>query len=265
MGCGSSKLPAFPPPSLADWVLPLNPPDDSFQAVKIIPQPGMLGRHVAIYLPNDIDHPSFFISPFGKSFFSPNGGSYKCFRYVRVFDGTNEEVAEIKQDWQSLKTQQDLEAVGFEGGSLLHTAGAKKTLTVLRKINGMEDSSVKVHKLFDLNGLSTCEISNGYAIKEDETNRCETMYLDGNVIAYIFDKAVAMGGNGMVGQRGIGGGDDMMKYWKCPVGVYIKRDISETEMIRALTIIATANDRLIHDACVNIAGFGDDPFGSKDR
>ena len=54
MGCCMSKVPKFPESSIADGILPEIPPGgENFNAVKLIPQQGMMGNAVAVYLAKD--------------------------------------------------------------------------------------------------------------------------------------------------------------------------------------------------------------------
>jgi hypothetical protein len=135
MGCCSSKIPTFPPSSTADGIAPTSPPEEfDSQLVKFIPQSGMFGSAVAVYLPYDsTDAPSYF--------FQGSGGSFKLFKVT--MDG-KEVAAVIKQGWGISYGGLNIRTSGDMMGNNV-TTSAKKTLTVVTKLNGMEHK-VKVIK-----------------------------------------------------------------------------------------------------------------------
>ncbi len=248
MGCCSSKLPSFPPSSAADGIAPMSPPDEfDAQLIKFIPQPGMFGNAIGVYLPNDFDSPSYF--------FQPTGGSYKLFK--RVMED-KEEVCVIKSGWQSSDSKNHTDTFGNDVGN--YTTSAKKTLTVVTKLNGMEDK-VKVVKSYEQESGITVELDNGYSIQEKESqSQCVELTQNGNTIAHIYEKAGMMvpemgsGGGGGGGPSGLM--QNALAAMKAPVALYINRRLSETEMVKALTIIATANNRLIRTACLDLESGG---------
>jgi uncharacterized membrane protein YgcG len=221
----------------------------------------MFGSAVAVYLPYDsTDAPSYF--------FQGSGGSFKLFKVT--MDG-KEVAAVIKQGWGISYGGLNIRTSGDMMGNNV-TTSAKKTLTVVTKLNGMEHK-VKVIKEFKHASGSKVELNEGYSISSIAENKnknenntanqeCEELSLDGNVIAHIYENPMSKMPTGMsIGMPSAGGGamKDALAYLKAPIALYIKRNLSDTEMVRALTIIATANDRLISSARPDISSGGGHP------
>jgi hypothetical protein len=218
MGCGSSKPPIFPDPSVANCLLPHNPPDQHFQCIKLIPGASMFAGDVAIFFPNDFDHPSFFIRP--------SGVSMKCLRYFNEGE-VPEEMAEIKM-----------------GDCHQRSTTAEKTFIIAMKtVEGVNDevSLTKFHDEHSTRRLGNfCKIEKGYEIQEDGENKREVLLANGNVIAYSYDSMFWLEGPEMVSAS-----SNLVALMKSPVIAYVNRDLSETETIRALTMIVVANNHLL--------------------
>lgn len=262
MGCSSSKLPTFPSSSTADGIAPITPPDEfDAQVIKIIPQPGMFGNAVGVYLPNDVEIPTYF--------FQPKGGSYRLFRADGM--GGKEEMAVIKNGWQSSKGYSVDNGNKYGNGMTSVTTSATLKLRVITKVDGAEHE-VKIVKTYSRDSGSKVEIDGGYSIQErpstNEAQSCVELTFNGNSIAYIYEKSTSMnptmGGTDGGGVSGVSGAIKQgLAYLKAPMAIYMKRNLLQVELVRALTIIATANDRLIRSACLNVNGGNANPADSS--
>lgn len=237
--CFSSKLPTFPPSSAADGIAPTSPPHEfDSKLVKFIPQPGMFGNAVGVYIDN-YDTPTYF--------FAPTGGSYKLFK-IEMED--KKEVAVIKSGWQRSDGYDQTDTMGNSYGNV--TTSATKTLTVVTKPEGGMEHKVKIVKTFQKDSGTTVEIDEGYSTQENiAANQSQPrleLSLHGDTIAHVYEKRTMGSGSG-----GISGAiNDAMAQLKAPMALYIKRSLSETEFERALTIIATVSDRLLRIASLDI-------------
>ena len=256
MGCSSSKLPTFPAASTADGIAPITPPDEfDAQVIKFIPQPGMFGNAVGVYLPSDVDTPTYF--------FQPKGGSYKLFKSDGM--GGKEEMAVIKNGWQSSKGYSIDNGNVYGNGMASVTTSATLKLRVITKVDHGTEHQVKIVKTYSRDSGSKVEIDGGYSIQEHPSTNEAQPYLEltfnGNAIAYIYERSSAM--NPAMGGTAGGSISDAMKqgmaYLKAPMAIYIKRNLLQVELVRALTIIATANDRLIRSACLDVNGGNANP------
>jgi len=240
-----SKVPQFPFSSIADGILPSSPPagGENFNVVKLIPQQGMMGNAIAVYLAkDDMTSPTYF--------FMPTGGSCKLFRCISGPDGQpdRQEVVQIKSGWQSSKGHGSTNFSHNENQPDNYvTTSAKKNLMVVGN-NGQ--SSIKIKKTYERKkGEMVVEIESGYEIKEDpSSNLCDIVSRDGRIIAYVYDKTKNMNPAAMMNRSGPLG---MIQYMKAPVALYIDH-LSEVDLEITLAIIATAGDRLIRTASLNI-------------
>lgn len=246
MGCCASKVPSFEKAaaSLANDVMPKSAPNSEFQLIKLVPNQGLFSAAVAVYLPSDGD-----VSP--SYFFNGAMGSFKLFKIVTATGGEtdSQEVATIDGGWQSSKGDGYTENHSFNDGSQnTHqiTKRAEKTCTV--KSNNVQ---VKIKKLYVRGDGTKVEIDSGFEITEDSSG-CQILSRNGRIVAYIYEKrkedAVENMTPGIGTSMAVG-----MSYFKGPVGLFVA-NMPEDDLQLTLSVIATANDRLIRSAMLEIYG-----------
>jgi hypothetical protein len=255
MGCCISKLPDFKNASvsLADGILPesaksLNP---NFIPVKIIPNPSLLSAAIAVYMPSDED-----LSP--SYFFNGSGGSFKLFKMVEMNTGDKGDFSPLekvvlKAGWQSSKSH-GVSGNAAYGGHQSHeiTDRAEKTCTVQPKDS---TSAVTIKKLYVRGEGQSFSIDSGFEIVPDQSNRCQVVSRHGRIVAYIYEANMPGNGSGMP-DPGLMTSFAMSKdYFKRPICLHIEK-MSEEDLELTLSVIATANDRLIRTAMLDISGGG---------
>mmetsp|Transcript_6594 Transcript_6594/g.7175 ORF Transcript_6594/g.7175 Transcript_6594/m.7175 type:complete len:292 (+) Transcript_6594:87-962(+) len=259
MGCCASKIPTFPSPSTGSHMLPSLIPD-GWEGILHIPQTGITASSVGVFMPSDGETPSHFFAP-------AVGSAYHLYKIVAdpvTGESTKEIAASIRQGWQSSQGygygQSDFSANNTVGSV---TTSAKKTMTVVTSQNGIE-SKVAVHKKFQRNGdENRVEIDNGFSLNDNISERCEELRRDGIVVGKVFEKnLMAMGQMQMHRSSPM----DMMKALQSPAAILLSSNLSANEKIQIITIIATASDRLIRSAQldINSGGSGNhhDPYNN---
>lgn len=256
MGCCMSRVPEFAdaPASLADGLLPTESPGDSMTPIKLVPKQGMTSHVVAVYLSTDEDSPSFF--------FGPEGGHFCLYKLYHTADGEldRREVACIDQGWQSSQGVGGTASYGNEyihdssAPSTYRTTSASKTLTV--KCN---DVKCKVKKTFDQNAGHAVELDSGFTYERDQSSKSKfvlTRY--GKVVANLYETSDMSKFMPPPGTNGAPTGimanmGALLKIMKSPVALYLEK-MSEEDFYLTLCVIATAHDRLIQTAQLDIYG-----------
>lgn len=103
------------------------------------------------------------------------------------------------------------------------------------------------------------QIDSGFEITDDPSSsagcRCKIVTRHGRIVAYIYEKgiptpATSMPPSGM--SPGFGASMAMgLSYLKSPVGLFVAT-MSEEDLQLTLSVIATANDRLIRNAMLDV-------------
>lgn len=126
------------------------------------------------------------------------------------------------------------------------TTRAEKTCIVKSNTD-----QVKIKKLYTKDKGISVEIDSGFEIKDDASG-CQIVTRNGRIVAYIYEKSKQAAIAGMA--PGIGASMAMgMSYFKGPMGLYVEK-MSEEDLQLTLSVIATANDRLIRTAMLDIYG-----------
>lgn len=110
---------------------------------------------------------------------------------------------------------------------------------------------MKIKKLYVRGDETKIEIDSGFEITEDPSG-CKILSRYGRIVAYIYEKRKVDAVANMT--PGIGASfSTTMSYFKGPVGLFVDK-MSENDLQLVLSVIATANDRLIRSAMLEIYG-----------
>lgn len=126
------------------------------------------------------------------------------------------------------------------------TTRAEKTCIVKSK-----NAQVKIKKRYTKDKGISVEIDSGFEIKDDASG-CQVVTRNGRIVAYIYEKRKEAAAPGMA--PGVSASMAMgMSYFKSPMGLFVEK-MSEEDLELTLSVIATANDRLIRTAMLDIYG-----------
>lgn len=239
--CSSTQIPTFPSKSIAIGILPETHDNYGFDAIFLIPQQGSRSANVAVYMPNDPDMaPSYF--------FGPAGGKFKLFK-VEVDPTSSEtikkEMAVIKSGWQNSDTETTGDMFGIDETEV--TNSATKTMTVETNDNGIE-KKVKVAKTYERDTGTSVELDSGFTLNMNEEESCYDLRRDGMIVAKIFDPSQATMMEKLRNED-----TDMSELMQRPAALLLSDRLSLNEKIQIMTIAATANDRLIRTAMLDVA------------
>lgn len=233
MGCCKSKPLEFAPISLAEGIIPPSSPDPdvSFGTVKVIPAKGLISRAMAIYLENDRDGcPSYYFKNEMEG--------------CRVYKASYFETGEMLQSEDLCIVQTGKrDRPERVTPQLLHSSlPERKTIEIVTKTDGKMVTMWKALATFTWEG-HVIGLDGGYSL-EKKSDTCTALLYNGNAIAYIYDVA----GPPKAYTDLFTGRKAYMDYVRKPLGIHVSKSLSEVEMIRAVTILTSANDRMIPEA-----------------
>jgi hypothetical protein len=206
------------------------PSEGDFEEIGLIPADSFLSANCAVFaVPSTIDSTPLYV-------FEPSMGSFSLVK-VDPMTGKKETLATIKQGWQTSKgysvttgainLDPNVNNMGQHEHSV--TTSAKKKLTVVSKISGVEQK-IQIEKFFDRNesGKNFPELSGGWVLEEKEGGL--QLSFVGKIMAAMYEPnvqamtAMTMGAttSSMQGAK---------QYLKAPSGLYLRKNLSEEEKV----------------------------------